>query len=210
VLYFAWTALGKNEARHWVVQTTLRDPGQSAEDGKFEGSTRLWKRARGFASDLNSESQLLPYHGWPLGNWLPRVPRDFLRLTDIGSKDTSLLLWQIAARHNAKWLRKAVASNPNHTIVVRGGRKQQPFVGLPDNTSNGLPWEKTMVAAARPDATPSYSETYRLRWLGSQNPSLWIRVKQPQKVCWEHWVMGTLVAIAVPLIAYLLTFFHCV
>lgn len=212
VLYFAWTALGKNEARHWVVQTTLQDPGQSAEDGKFDGATRLWKRARVSAGALDSESQLQPYAGWPLRNWLPRLPRDFLRLNDIGSKDTSLFLWQLAAKHDAKWLKKAIAGNPNLPIVIRGGRKQQPFAGLPDNTTNGQPWEKTRIGSAFSGPHASYSETYRLRWLGSaQSPSLWIRVKQPHGTfLWERWVMGGLGLISVPLLAYLLRLFHCV
>ncbi|NCX98055.1 MAG: DNA-binding protein, partial [Planctomycetia bacterium] len=210
VLYFAWTALGKNEARHWIVQTTLRDPGPAADDGKFDVSTRLRKRARSISVALNSESQLQPYAGWPLRNWLPRLPHNFLWLNDIGSKDTTMFLWQLADKHDAKWLKKAIASNPNLPITVRGGRKQQPFAGLPDNTINGQPWETTSGGSAFSGAHAYYSKTYRLRWLGSpEGPSLWMRVKQPHgKFYWEHWVMGALGLISVPLIAYLLRLFH--
>jgi len=212
VLYFAWTAIGKNEARHWIVQTTLRDPGPAADDGKFEVSTRLRKRARSISGALDSESQLQPYAGWPLRNWLPRLPHDLLRLNDIGSKDTTIFLWQLADKHDAKWLKKAISSNPNLPITVRGSRKQQPFAGLPDNTINGQPWETTSGGSAFSGAHAYYSKTYRLRWLGShEGPSLWMRVKQPHgKFYWEHWVMGALGLISVPLIAYLLRLFHCV
>ena len=209
VLYFASTALHGNKARHWIVQTTLIDPGANADDEKFDGSISLNRPASSNALEMSGDSGVPSYMGWPRSNWSPRLPVDLIR-PHAESKSTTIFLWQLAADYSKAWLRQGISKKPDWEITIDGGRKRMPFLNLPDRIQNGLPWDTGKAYDAFTRGHDIYSDTLRLRSPESRDHSLWIRVKQPKRFRWELWVFGLLIVIAVLLVGYLLKIFHCV
>jgi hypothetical protein len=210
-LYLAWTALGRNAARRWVLQISTKDPGVRGVDEKFtEGELLLNAPATCDEERLSVQSAAEPYKGWPLRNWLPRLPKEFLHpLESLEPKTTSIHMWQIANACSKAWLTDMVSKQPNWQIVIDGRRTLMPFMNLPDVQDNQQPWISLRSDDAFSVSDCKYSETHRLTPLKDRHHSLWLRVKQPSGVLPEVWIFLGMMALAALLIGYLLTYFHC-
>lgn len=213
-LYFAWTALAGNEARYWQIQTRIEDP--KTNDDRGWRTISLRKGSKPSASNRRGHETLPAYKGWPIWNWLPRRPIGPLPLEwfQLESKDTTVYLWQLAeSQRGCKWLQKAIAlTGPHRAIVIKGGGYSFPTSDLPDN-KRGSTWVQTWPSALGAWSANGidYSKTCKLTTrIDDQDHSLWIRFKQPKVWCVEHFVLLSLVAAAVPLVAYLLIRFHFV